>query len=109
MGSWKNWQKPPKGGSSHQSQLFQMHLEYLLKNLFLYLCLCWVLVAARGLSLVEASGGSSLGAVHELLVALLLLQCPGSRAHGLSSRAQAWVPHGISPDYGENSCPLHCR
>ena len=31
MGSWKNWQKPPKGGSSHQSQFFQMRLESLLK------------------------------------------------------------------------------
>ena len=38
MGSWKNWQKPPKGGSSHQSQLFQMRLEYLLKNLFICGC-----------------------------------------------------------------------
>ena len=76
MGSWKNWQKPPKGGRSHQSQLFQMCLEYLLKNLFLYLWLCWVFVAARGLSLVEARGGSSLGAVHELLMALALAEEP---------------------------------
>ena len=40
-------------------------------NLFidlLYIWLCWVSVAARGLSLVAASGGHSLGAVRELLI-----------------------------------------
>ena len=41
--------------------------------LFIYFWLCWVFVAARGLSLVVVSGGYS------------LLQCTGSRCAGFSS------------------------
>ena len=54
---------------------------------FIYLFwLCWVFVAARGLSLVVASGGySSLQCVGFSLLWLLLLQSTGSRHAGFSS------------------------
>jgi len=64
---------------------------------FIYLFwLCWVFVAARGLSLVAVSGGYTLAVMHRLLIAETCLgakQC--SWAHGLQlvqlpgSRAQA--------------------
>ena len=38
---------------------------------FIYLWLCWVFVAERGLSLVMASGYYSLDSVHGLLIALV--------------------------------------
>ena len=48
--------------------------------------LCWVFVAARGLSLVAASGGySSLQCAGFSLQWLLLLQSMGSRHVGFSS------------------------
>ena len=54
--------------------------------LFIYFWLCWVFVAAHGLSLVAASGGySSLQCTGFSLRWLLLLQSTGSRACGLSS------------------------
>ena len=56
------------------------------KNLFLYFWLCWVFVAARGLSLVAASGGySSLRCAGFSLRWRLLLQSTGSRHTGFSS------------------------
>ena len=81
-------------------------LEFFLKFIyFIYLCLRWVFVAARGLSLVATSGGySSLWCTGFLLWWLLLLQSTGSRPTGFSScstRAQQlWhtglvVPHGV--------------
>ena len=58
-------------------------------NKFIYLIyfwLRWVFVAARGLSLVAASGGySSLRCVGFSLQWLLLLQSTGSRHEGFSS------------------------
>ena len=49
--------------------------------LFIYLWLCWVFVAACGLSLVAASGGhSSLRCMGFSLRWLLLLRSTGSRA-----------------------------
>ena len=59
----------------------------------IYFWLCWVFVAACGLSLVVASAGYS------------LLRCAGSVvvAHGLSCSAAC----GIFPDQGSNPCPLH--
>ena len=58
-------------------------------NLFiLFICfwLCWVFVAARGLSLVAASEGySSLQCAGFSLQWLLLLQSTGSRRMGFSS------------------------
>ena len=40
---------------------------------FIYLWLCWVFITAWGLSLVAASGGYSLVAVHGLLIAMVSL------------------------------------
>ena len=55
-------------------------------NLFIYFWLHWVFVAARGLSLVVASGGySSLRCTCFSLWWLLLLQSTGSRCTGFSS------------------------
>ena len=55
--------------------------------LFIYLFwLCWVFVAARGLSLIAASGGySSLQCASFSLRWLLLLQSMGCRRVGFSS------------------------
>ena len=59
---------------------------FFLINLFIYFWLRWVFVAARGLSLVAASGGySSLLCVGFSLRWLLLLQSMGSRHAGFSS------------------------
>ena len=53
---------------------------------FIYFWLCWVLVAAHGLSLVEASGGySSLQCAGFSLWWFLLLRSTGSRCVGFSS------------------------
>ena len=55
-------------------------------NLFIYFWLCWVFVAARGLSLVEAGGGySSLRCAGFSLQWLLSLWSTGSRRAGFSS------------------------
>ena len=59
--------------------------------LFIYFWLCWVFVAAHGLSLVVASGGySSLRCAGFSLRWLLLLQSTGSRCAGFSS-CGAWA------------------
>ena len=56
------------------------------KFLFIYFWLCWVFVAARGLSLVAVRGGySSLTCTGFSLWWLLLLQSTGSRSAGFSS------------------------
>ena len=63
------------------------HFLWLFKNfLFIYFWLCWVFVAARGLSLVAVSGGySSLRCVGLSLWWLLLLRSMGSKHAGFSS------------------------
>ena len=54
--------------------------------ILLYFWLCWVFVAARGVSLVAASGGySSLQCAGFSLQWLLLLRSMGSRRAGFSS------------------------
>ena len=59
--------------------IFTFYLFYL----FIYFWLCWVFVAARGLSLVAASGGySSLRRAGFSLRWLLVLQSVGSRRTG---------------------------
>ena len=59
---------------------------HILKYLFIYFWLHWVFVAARRVSLVEASGGySSLPCVGFSLQWLLLLPSMGSRHAGFSS------------------------
>ena len=101
---------------------------FFLKNklfiyLFIYLCLCWVFTAARGLSLVAARGATlrcgaqashcggfsccgawALGAQASVVVAHRL-QRGGSVvvAHGLSCS----VVCGTFPDQGSNPSPLH--
>ena len=80
-------------------------------NKVIYFWLHWVFVAARGLSLVAASGGySSLWCMGFSLQWLLLSWSTGSRrvgsvvvVHGLSCSAAC----GIFPDQGSNPCPLH--
>ena len=68
-------------------------------NVFIYFWLCWVSVAARGLSLVAASGGySSLWCVDSSLRWLLLLWSTGSRHAGFRScgtRASVVVARGL--------------
>ena len=62
------------------------HLFFFFSILFIYFWLCWVFVAARGLSLVAASGGySSLQCAGFSLQWLLLLWSTGSRHTGFSS------------------------
>ena len=59
--------------------------------LFIYFWLCWVFVAARGLSLVVASAGySSLRCEGFSLRWLLLLRSTGSRHAGFSS-CRTWA------------------
>ena len=66
--------------------LFFFNLFILLFYLFIYFGLCWVFVAARGLSLVVASGGySSLWCTGFSFWWLLLLRSTGSRLTGFSS------------------------
>ena len=64
-----------------------------------YFWLCWVLIAARGLSLVEVSGGYSLlRCAGFSLQWLLLLQSTGSRCVGFSScgtQASVVVARGL--------------
>ena len=66
-------------------QTFQ-YFSFFFVNLFIYFGLCWVFVAACGLSLVVSSGGySSLRCAGFSLQWLLLLQSTGSRHVGFSS------------------------
>ena len=92
----------------------------------------WVLVTARGLSLVVASRGHSLVVATGFSLWWLLLWNTGPRAHGLQElqhvglvvaaprlwRAGSVVGvHGLScstecgvfPDQGLNQCLLHCK
>ena len=95
-------------------------------NLFIYFWLCWVFVAASGLSLAGfhcgKRGYSLLRCVVFSLRWLLLLRSTGSRhvgsvavARGLQSTGSVVVAHelscsaacGIFRDQGLNPCPLH--
>ena len=80
----------------HFLQKFVLIIYSFLKK-FIYLWLCWVFIAACGLSLVAASGGySSLRCMGCSLRWLLLLQSTGSRRVGFSScgtwAQQLWLP-----------------
>ena len=76
-------------GSDHETEcaIFIYLFPY-----FIYLWLCWVFAAVRGLSTVAVSKGCSPAAVSGLLTRwLLLLQSTGSRRVGFSggsTRAQ---------------------
>ena len=68
------------------STVFFLFVFYEFIYLLTYFWLCWVFVAACGLSLVVASGGySSLRCVGSSLRWLLLLRSTGSRRAGVSS------------------------
>ena len=73
-------------------------LKYFVFILFLYFWLCWVFVAEWGLSLVVTSGGSSLVAVHGLLIVV-------------ASLAMEWRLQGTwSSEVGVHwlTCPVAC-
>ena len=66
--------------------LFLFFLNLKKFYVFIYFGLCWVFIAARGLSLVTVSGGySSLRCAGCSLRWLLLLRSTGSRRMGFSS------------------------
>ena len=66
--------------------IFILFIYYFFKNKFIYFWLRWVFVAARGLSLVAASGGySSLWCAGFSLWWLPLLRSTGSGCAGFSS------------------------
>ena len=85
----------------HRGRFFSFHFSYevlyvnyvffiylFFKNLFylfIYFWLCWVFVAARGLSLVAGGGYSSLRCAGCSLRGCLLLRSTGSRHVGFSS------------------------
>ena len=67
-------------------QVFSHLIQCYFFFFYVYLWLCWVFIAVRGLSLVEASGVySSLQCAGFSLRWLLLLQSTGSRRAGFSS------------------------
>ena len=75
--------------------------------LFIYFWLCWVFIAARGLSLVVASGGYSLlRCVGFSLQWLLLLQSTGSGSAGFSSCGSRALEHSLS-SCGAQALLLH--
>ena len=108
-------------------------LESLL-HIFIYLIhwLCWIFIAARGLSLVAANRGYSLAAVGRLLNAVaslaedhrfysaqasVVVMCGLSNFRSSGSRwltQQLWLMGlvaacGITPDQRLNQCPLQCK
>ena len=66
-------------------------VAYFIPSFCFYLWLCWVLAVAAGSSLVAASGGCSLAAVHRLLTAVVAV-CGGRAGGHVGSKAQApWL------------------
>ena len=102
---------------------FHWNIFFLFTENFICFWLCWIFVAARGLSLVALSGVFSLAVVLGLLIAVASLtehRLEGAQARQLplsGSRVQASVvlAHGLScpeacgilPEQGCNPCPLH--
>ena len=78
---------------------------FFLKDVFIYFWLHWIFVTVCRLSLVAASGASSIRCVGLSCQWLLLLQSTGSavEAHGVSCSAGG----GIFPGQGLNPCLLH--
>ena len=76
-----------------------LFVDFLKKNKFIYFWLCWVFVAACGLSLVAASGLQLQRALLQCtcfsLRWLLLLQSTGSRRAGFSSVARGLSSCGL--------------
>ena len=89
------------------------------RNPFFYFWLCWVFLAAHGLSLVVESRGCSLVVVRGLLIAVASLVAEhglqACRLQKLQQEASGVVMHGpscftacgIFLDRGSNLCPLH--
>ena len=96
---------------------------------FIYFCLCWVFVAARGLSVLAASRGYSVAVLGLLIAVASLLVEHGLQVHGLQqlwhagsevvarglqSASSVVAAHslscstacGIFLDQGSNLCPL---
>ena len=92
------------------SQLLRLELLFLEFLSYLITCwLCWVFVAVRELSLVVASGGSSLGAVLGILIAVAS-RC-GARALGRvhHSSCGSWALElRLSTAACGLSCPMAC-
>ena len=85
-----------------------MHIPY---NFKISLLLCWVFIAAHGLSLDAVSRGYSLAVVWGLLIVVAFLVVE----HGLWSVGSVIVVHGLGCpmargnflDLGLNPCSLH--
>ena len=83
-----------------------IHSFFFFLRLFTYFWLCWVFVAACGLSPVVLSGGYSLlRCMGFSLQRLLLLQSTGSTVVVLGLSCS--VACGIFPNQGWNPCPLY--
>ena len=59
-------------GAQH-SDLISLKIKKILKNLYLFLPLCWAFIAVHGLSLVVESRGYSLVEEHGLLITVACL------------------------------------
>ena len=104
-----NWRTVPLNPFTYFTpSLFVFYVCFALHFYFIIFCLCWVFMAACGLSLVAMSEGCfSLQHRGFSLWWLHLLQSTGSRV----------VPCGLSCptacriflDPGLNKCPLHCK
>ena len=76
---------------------FFLSFFFLINFIFIYFWLCWVFVAACGLSLVAASGGySSMRCTGFSLRWLLLLRNTGSRRTSFSSCGSQALEHKLS-------------
>ena len=70
---------------------------------FIYSGLLWVFAVAPGLSLAAVSRGSSLVALHELLIAVASL---AAKAWALRAKASAAVAHRISCPKARETFPI---
>ena len=67
-----DYSKKPSNCTFSVGELYVMWIIYFKINLFIYFWLCWVFVAAHGLSLLAESGGYSL-VLRGLLIAVASL------------------------------------
>ena len=79
--------------------LISSHFLFLKFYLFIHLWLCWVFIAACGLSLVSTSRGYSLVAMHGLLIEVASLaeeQCWGFNNGGAWSCGSQALKHRLN-------------